>query len=174
MSESRHGTPYSYRKGCRCSECCAANTRSVKASRQRRTDRLATGEADSSQIRHGRSAYTNWGCRCAICTRDHTLAIQPAVDRWRRKNPQAVKAMAARWTKAHPEKAAEQVRKNTVKRQNATIERAHHHQQSWTGSEIELALRDDLSSREVALAIGRTLYAVRNFRHRMKAARPDT
>lgn len=48
--------------------------------------------------------------------------------------------------------------------QSTTLPSAKNHCKEWTGPELELVARKDLSAREVAQMIGRTLYAVRNQR----------
>lgn len=61
---SECGTTGSYRRGCRCDVCRAAN---AAAAAERRARRLEQGmPADA----HGMpSGYTFWGCRCKVCKR---------------------------------------------------------------------------------------------------------
>lgn len=45
---------------------------------------------------------------------------------------------------------------------------ATRHYREWTGPELEVAARTDLSARQVALMLGRTLSAVKNIRRRLR------
>lgn len=55
-----------YRRGCRCSECRAANA-------ARSLHRRSRGEAPEQA--HGtRGGYNNYGCRCAPCTAANSAA----------------------------------------------------------------------------------------------------
>lgn len=45
---------------------------------------------------------------------------------------------------------------------------AHRHGQEWTGPELEIALREDLSAQEVAILLGRSLAAVNMARYRAR------
>jgi len=45
---------------------------------------------------------------------------------------------------------------------------AHRHGQEWTGPELEIALRKDLSAQQAAILLGRTLSAVNAARYRTK------
>lgn len=57
-----HGTIYSYRKGCRCEPCKAANWRSQKAWREQAYTRPIPETA------HGTiNGYKIYGCRCDRC-----------------------------------------------------------------------------------------------------------
>ena len=54
-------------------------------------------------------------------------------------------------------------------RHNAeTQEHASHSGQQWTGPELETVVREDLTAREVAAMLGRSLRAVENMRHRCR------
>jgi len=62
------------------------------------------------------------------------------------------------------------VQENQRGRQAETEPTATHHRDRWTGAEIDLLMRDDLSNQQVATMLGRTLYAVMAAR---KKARHD-
>ena len=70
-----HGSLTRYRKwGCRCEQCCAANTSSYHMAKLRRSARL---EHDAKAIPHGRtSTYGNHGCRCESCTEAHAADVR--------------------------------------------------------------------------------------------------
>ena len=53
------------------------------------------------------------------------------------------------------------VRRNEQRRQAQTVEHATNNGNQWTGPEMELVLRGDLSVQQLALALGRTRNAVR-------------
>lgn len=59
------------------------------------------------------------------------------------------------------------VMRNNRQRQAVTQDRAGNLGKQWTGPEMELVLRRDLSVLEVALALGRTIYGVRYIRRQL-------
>lgn len=59
------------------------------------------------------------------------------------------------------------VSRNIAKRQAYTVDRAHNNGKQWTGPEMELVLRGDLSVRQLALRLGRTIYAVRYIKRQL-------
>lgn len=61
----------------------------------------------------------------------------------------------------------EAIKKNSRDRQAQTLERATNHGKQWTGPEMELVLRGDLSVRQLALKLGRTINAVRYIRRQL-------
>lgn len=69
-----HGLASSYRAGgCRCEECCAANTERARRDRASRAARLA---ADPSLATHGSAmTYLNWRCRCEKCVQAHSARM---------------------------------------------------------------------------------------------------
>lgn len=61
-----HGYTASYRKGCRCHACKAANSRSVSISRNKAANRKRETLPDT--VKHGTSGgYKYWQCRCPEC-----------------------------------------------------------------------------------------------------------
>ena len=58
----------------------------------------------------------------------------------------------------------------TIRRRNRvnaeTLNAAHKHRQQWTGAELDIALRDDLTAREKARRLGRTYMAIKAARYR--------
>lgn len=67
IARQEHGTPRTYKRGCRCDLCRAANKQRVLAWRAESYAKAIPPNA------HGRaSTYSNWGCRCAECTRAHS------------------------------------------------------------------------------------------------------
>lgn len=59
------------------------------------------------------------------------------------------------------------VRRNERKRQALTVEHATNNGKQWTGPEMELVLRGDLSVQQLALTLGRTRNAVRYIRRQL-------
>jgi hypothetical protein len=51
---------------------------------------------------------------------------------------------------------------------NTTLDIAINHGKEWTGPELELAARSDLTAKEVASMLGRTLFAVECVRVKLK------
>jgi hypothetical protein len=67
-----HGRPATYRDGCRCEECRAANAARHKAWRRR----TCRNPASADRAGHGKaSTYNNHGCRCTGCTDAHMARI---------------------------------------------------------------------------------------------------
>jgi hypothetical protein len=52
--------------------------------------------------------------------------------------------------------------------QTATAFKAHRHKLQWTGPELEIASRADLSASDVARMLGRSYWAVTNIRKKLK------
>ena len=50
-----------------------------------------------------------------------------------------------------------------------TLRTATHHREPWTGPQLEIALRGDLSAREAALMLGRSRQAVKHIRAKGKS-----
>jgi len=55
-----------------------------------------------------------------------------------------------------------------AKRQADTLATASRHGEQWTGPQLEIALRDDLTAFEAAKILGRSHIAVRNIRRRSR------
>lgn len=143
-----HGTTAGYRRGRRCDLCRAANAQRHRKLRAERAKR-----ARGASFEHGPSGYINWGCRCVICTKAHSARILPAVLRYQEANREKVNRRNK--TRRHVEQAR-------------TLETASRHGFQWTGPELELAARRDLTAAQVAVMIGRTRDAVQNMRKSLK------
>lgn len=67
-------------------------------------------------------------------------------------------------------KASHTARKHasTVQSQNATMSRAGRRTLPWTGPELEIAAREDLTAAQVAQMTGRTLYGVNVMRRKLR------
>ena len=158
-----HG-PSGYNYGCRCEVCRAsARDRRARLTREAR-ERFANGETPT---RHGLNAAVMWKCRCQVCATALRRANQRISDRARAG---AIVHMggASSMCPCGPCREAtrdrsspEASRRAWRKAQDETVERASRSRQEWTGPELELLTRTDLTNREKALLIGRTYAAVR-------------
>src|SRR6266581_3944496 len=114
--------------------------------------------------KHGtRYSYDGRGCRCDQCRkwkREQDL-------RYRARNPEKAKEKSRRWKDAHPEEHLAMTRRNAKKLNDKLRETAERHGREWTGVELEIASRPDLTARQVATVLRRTLSAVRNMRQRL-------
>lgn len=146
----QHGTStrYTHYK-CRCDLCRAANAQRARNGRVNRQKRL-----DQVEIAHGVSGYRNWGCRCSVCTEANTTYTAPSVRQYQMRNRDKVNSK-------HLE------RYNSS--QAETLEKARRRGQQWTGAELEIAARPDLTAKEVALMLGRTFAAVEKMRRKLQA-----
>lgn len=132
-----------YKRGCRCTECREANR--IRRAQQR---------ASKNPPNHGtESGYFNYGCRCAPCKAAGAKANAAASQRNPRTNS--------------PERMAKRNR-SASEVQARTLEGADHRYQQWTGAEMELAMRDDISARQIAIMLGRTYHAVVNMRRKIR------
>lgn len=55
-----------------------------------------------------------------------------------------------------------------AEKNSQTLENATRHRYPWTGPELEIAARKDLTDMEVAQLLGRSRYAVQNARARLE------
>jgi hypothetical protein len=58
--------------------------------------------------------------------------------------------------------------RNRKRANDATLDRARNWRKQWTGPELEIAMRDDLTARQAADMLGRTLHAVKHVRRQVK------
>lgn len=89
-------------------------------------------------------------CRCAVC--DQARREYRRAREWDRQED-AVRAARV-----------ESMRVDRERRQQVSLETARRSGARWTGPEMELVAREDLSATEVAQMIGRTLHAVTHAR----------
>lgn len=67
-----------------------------------------------------------------------------------------------------PEESRARSRADYGKRQRETLPTAVNRGKQWTGPELEIAAREDLTATQVALMLGRTEAAVRVMRHKLR------
>jgi hypothetical protein len=159
-----HGYEGYTRWGCRCQVCKEAKadyqsgrgrgTGQKEYMQKYRQGRKAARAKGEVKVSHGLSGYTNDGCRCETCTEGY--AAYRAANRDKQYHV------------VHPDESREAQRLKMVKWQAQTLEGATRHGQQWTGPELEVAGRSDLTTREVALMLGRTFAAVSNVRKKLK------
>lgn len=144
--ETPHGA-YRYRHlGCRCEVCAAGNRE------KGRRARLSAAERQE-QAPHGTAnGYSRWSCRCEEC--------RSAWADYRREqlasNPESRELARERGARYEREQWAE------------SLPRAVKHGDEWTGPELEIALRSDLTVVEIAEMLNRTTRAVRSARYRAR------
>lgn len=181
-ADFKHGISGYVNHGCRCDVCGQAQSERNARGAHRRKERANAGDG---AVPHGtRSGYTGWGCRCDNCRKaaGHNTARPPAPEHgtpWRYDQgcrcadcKEAKRTYTSRWLDAHPGKAAEyrrrsltperarQYRRAQKTRLDAIADRATRRGYEWTGPELEIASRADLSHSEVALMLKRTYAGV--------------
>jgi hypothetical protein len=155
-----HGTPARYAYGCRCEPCRGANTSRWNSWAKRRT-------GVNPQTPHGASRYSNYGCRCNTCTEAHWARWRKNRDRARQKKlPSTHGYYGYTYHGCHCHICVEAVNSRKRKRwrqeQAVSLDRAHRRGFEWTGPELEIIARDDLTSSEKARLLERTLAAVQH------------
>jgi hypothetical protein len=120
-------------------------------------------EAETA-VKHGiRYTYRTRGCRCDQCRKWKRERDR----RSRARNPEKASETSRRWRDAHPKEQQAIVRRNRKKVNDKLRETAERHGREWTGVELEIASRPDLTARQVAEVLRRTLSAVANMRQRL-------
>jgi len=153
-----HGKRSTYSKGCRCDACREARRSYQNKYRQAKRE---GAEVPGSEVTHGLGGYTNWGCRCESCKK--------AYRSWRREHRDTLAAeRGTRWWEKRDGSRPARVKRIAARRQGATLEQATRHRFQWTGPELELASRPDLTAVEVAQLLGRSYSAVKTMRSRLK------
>ena len=160
-----------YRYGCRCDRCrtgsaatkAAANKRYVERHPERYAARRAAyRNANRDLLREKGRAY-------ARRNRDQQNARRLAA---RTSDPESYyeqqNIAARRQYAANPERFRGQARKQKEKRHSETRPSAKNWGKAWTGPELEVALREDLTSTQAALLLGRTASAVEHQRHEIR------
>jgi hypothetical protein len=152
-----HGSPSSYNAGCRCSACREANR--VRAAQYRKDN------AGREVTEHGLSGYSNWGCRCDVCKAAGRIQNNGIRERARAGRVDHVRGGSNSNCPCQNCRSVASVRRK--RRNDASRLSAGRNGYEWTGPELELASRADLTAREVAAALGRTVAAVAAIRQRI-------
>ena len=155
----KHGTNSGYSKGCRCDDCKSANKAYRKAWAERRR----------ASIPHGTTnGYANYGCRCDPCKAAHSARVKGDNARHAGERPtthgvDGYKRFGCRCSIC-VEATRKGEREATARRRS--LPDAPRRGYQWTGPELEiLATRDDLSPREKAQLLGRTVRATEKMLH---------
>jgi len=151
----QHGKAQTYSNwGCRCARCGAAWSEQLKKQRKSRLSR-------SAQIPHGTlSGYNSWGCRCEKC-RACSYAYELA-------NRGQINTRTRRWAHANRPRVNETQRKSKKKMVDKLSDAARSRGNVWTGPELEIVARTDLSVSQQAAMLGRTYYGVMNMRRQLR------
>lgn len=131
-----------------------------------KADRIEAARAGKLQVPHGLGGYTNYGCRCSVC--------RDAAREWQRQR-RSRRLMEGFDDQQHGTQTAYSagcrcdVCVETYKRlaatrwqrmNRATQEGAHRKGYEWTGPELEVLTRCDLTQPQKAAMLGRTLAGV--------------
>lgn len=186
----RHPSRHAWNEGCRCDLCSAwdrkrraraarAEVRALalaSASATARANRVALAATHPEVVPHGTAnGYNNWGCRCDACR--IAKAAEGVAIRARRaaSNPENIPHGTAngyaQWgcrceacTKAHNDRTVHRSNAKNSRSQEWAVKRG----QQWTGPELEIALRDDLTAVEAAKILGRSFSAIQHARARSR------
>jgi len=159
-----HGHYLRYGAGCRCDLCRRANRERAAADLERRK------ETPFEAIPHGVKGYNHYGCRCDRCRKANSerVANEAARRSSSRDIPHGVDGFNnynCRCDICREGKRAESA--DYIRRAQAeSLPGAKKRGQEWTGPELELAARKDLTAKQVAAMVGRTVSGVRNVRSR--------
>ncbi|MEU0468948.1 hypothetical protein ABZ215_33505 [Amycolatopsis sp. NPDC006131] len=163
MKPAEHGTATSYRKGCRCDVCKEAQSVRAKEA-YRRKKSLAPKK-------HNASTYKQYGCRCDVCKRANSEEKRTHRRSRRSKKPSKHNYVTYTEYGCRCQECCEDFeahRPDTVlRKQEATKSEARRNGYEWTGPELEILCRDDLTAKEKAFMTGRTYYAVAQQIHLM-------
>jgi len=152
-AQFKHGASAYDSWGCRCDICRTAHAADMA---RRRRDMRA--RRDTAQFKHGAAGYDHWGCRCETCTAAVAGRDLRHYYRRYRESPKG-RATQRRYRKTPKSLATQRVVR--ARRQARTLEGARRYRYAWTGPELEIAARDDLTIKQIALMLGRTYNAVR-------------
>ena len=92
----------------------------------------------------------SWESYCKRCTRTRGSELYATNDAFRTR-------------------LTESTRRSVVRIQGETATAARNNRKEWTGPELELLTRTDLSHREMALALGRSLHSVRHMLRKIRS-----
>lgn len=166
---SEHGTKSRYVHGCRCQECKAANTAYQRESTEaRRSKPVPEG------VTHGKACATNYGCKCAVCSeavRAYNVELGKRVRAGKvqhRGEGRSSGCPCESCRKFHREYQGKWSRRQNSQSQ-VTATRAGY---MWTGAEMEIASRSDLTVKQLAEMLGRSIASVNAMRARIARAEP--
>lgn len=158
-----HGEYSCYYAGCRCEECVTAAAEKRRATR---TERAGLTLLSPDDPRHGSAtAFDYWQCRCEPC-RDYAR---------NRSRSQGKRVQGgSRVGRAHAFNSncpCRNCRKQALRaervRNDESRTAAAHHREEWTGPQLAIAARSDLTRSEAAAMLGRTLSSVTSMRKKI-------
>lgn len=155
----QHGKASTYSRGCRCAACKADATRRARERRKSRAGRVVL-----VKFEHGDSGYKNWGCRCEACS----SANRATCKEYQANNQAVLNARQRDRRREDPETTNGLNRQQYASVQAATLAKAARRGYVWTSEELEMADREDLTIREIALALGRSWTAVQKMRQKVR------
>lgn len=140
MSEAKQGAP---RKKCiKCGE---------------------TKGADSYTYYKGPGGRLNHQTTCKKCRASQEAKRRANGEDWISKHPE--------YRRVHPPEYLERLKRQTRERltaqQRDSIPNASNHYKEWTGPELEMLLRKDLTAANLATILGRTLHSVTKMRRKV-------
>lgn len=139
------GTLAKYERGCRCVACRSATARASARWRQTiRNEASTTNSVEGSG--RGRMADAPWDIPHGLSGRLNYLCMCEICR-------SAGREASRRWQRI---------------RNDRLLDQAKRHNAQWTGPELEIAARDDLSASQAAEILGRTMWAVQTMRKRMR------
>lgn len=141
-----HAGTTGYKRGCRCERCVIENRAYVLRAKSKR---MSAGD-----IAHGTLTGYGDGCRCADCKR----ASSECHLRYREEDPERYRSSRRRASKRYSD--SHDAKRIQREQQRHTQELAWRNRYQWTGPELEVALRRDLTAYQAALMLGRTQAAV--------------
>ena len=154
-----------YRRGCRCDICRAANTERCAEYRAKRLERAAS-DGVPDDVEHGHSAYQNWGCRCDICRASVLTFNAQLSQRGRSGKPSHPRGG---WQARCACDSCKVRMARYLRWRNAeSLDGAVHYGEEWTGPQMEVAARDDITDKQAAQILGRTISAVHSARHALR------
>lgn len=154
-----HGTEKAYKFGCRCDGC-----KSFKSARAKRYYEANKAKVLESQHRHYEANAEQILERQKAYRASNTESISERKKRRYKDNRSIVLAHQRNRYHRDPRVKRERLRMANMN----TQETAHRRGNQWTGPELEIASRTDISVTEIAKMLGRTYFAVVSKRKALK------
>lgn len=173
----QHGY-HRYKQGCRCNICMTAAAQNPRGSRQveaaNRRARYAEDPEFRARVRarakspDARAKRSQARARRYREDAAYRETVKQLAKEYREQNAERYLQSCEKWRQKNPDKVRSQ-RLIAQYANDASRDSATNHRCEWTGPELEIvATRTDLTARELAAALGRTIAAVRAARHRVR------
>lgn len=171
----KYGTPNPHglnRLGCDCDECTTAREQREAEISHRRRIYARKRSQDPNRRRH-QLARLREKYQTDEDYRQHVLQRgKEQREKRLEQDPHIYAEYSRRWKRENPEKALELQRRTVAlrrERNTLSLPEAHNHFKEWTGPELEMVCRDDLSIAELAVILGRTLVSVQHARKKARS-----